>query len=153
MENYVNGSDMLLSVAGKPFGHSTTHTSKFSTETKEVAVKPAANIARGTGLWKKKIITGLGFTISAEGVVAEVDTEASFQTLLRLWKAAEPIDVACFERDEDNTPYLKGKVIITDLERKDPAGEDSTISISLENFGAPEILDSSVLTHETDAGE
>ena len=68
-------------------------------------------------------------------------------------KAAQPIDVACFEREEDNTPYLKGKVIITDLERQDPAGEDSTISISLENFGAPEILDSSVLTHETDAGE
>ena len=153
MEKYVNGSDMLLSGAGKPFGHSTTHTTKFSTETKEVAVKPDATVARGTGLWKKKIITGLGFTISAESVVAEVDTEASFQTLLRLWKAAQPIDVACFERGEDETPYLKGTVIITDLERKDPAGEDSTLSVSFENFGAPETLDSSVLTHETDAGE
>ena len=153
MEKYVNGSDMLLSVAGKPFGHSTTHTTKFSTETKEVAVKPAANVPRGTGLWKKKIITGLGFTISAESVVAEVETEASFQTLLRLWKAAEPIAVACFEREEDEKPYLKGQVIITDLERKDPAGEDSTISVSFENYGAPETLDSSVLTHETDAGE
>lgn len=153
MDKYVNGSDMLLSVAGKPFGHSTTHTTKFSTETKEVAVKPAANVPRGTGLWKKKIITGLGFTISAESVVSEVDTETSFQTLLRLWKAAEPIDVACFEREEDATPYLKGKVIITDLERKDPAGEDSSLSVSFENFGAPDVLDSSVLTHETDAGE
>ena len=85
--------------------------------------------------------------------MAEVDTEASFQTLLRLWKAAEPIDVACFERGEDDSPYLKGKVIITDLERKDPAGEDSTLSVSFENFGAPEVLDSSVLTHETDAGK
>ena len=35
-------------------------------------------------------------------------------------------------------PYLKGKFVVSSLERTDPAQDDSTYSISLENDGPVE---------------
>ena len=49
---YINGSDILLSVGGKAIGHCTTHTITFNSETKDRAVKPAANQGYSAGLWK-----------------------------------------------------------------------------------------------------
>ena len=51
---FCNGSDMLLYVGEKAIGSCTTHTTTFSSETKERAVKPVASKAISSGLWKKK---------------------------------------------------------------------------------------------------
>ena len=56
---YVNGSDILLSVGGKAVGHCTTHTITFNSETKDRAVKPAANQSYSAGLWKGKAFQSL----------------------------------------------------------------------------------------------
>ena len=54
------------------------------------------------------------------------------------------------ERDS-LTPYLAGKCVITSLERTDPAQDDSTYSISLENDGEPTTLDEAAITETVEA--
>ena len=61
---YINGSDLLLSIGGKPVGHCTSHKLTFNTETKDRAVKPLATQGSKAGLWKEKGVNGLSITIS-----------------------------------------------------------------------------------------
>lgn len=142
---FCNGSDMLLYVGGKAVGSCTSHTTTFSSETKERAVKPVASAPLVSGLWKKKGIVGLSYSISAEGLIFYDETEYGFKELLAAWKTGNPVDVKCMER-ESETPYLVGKCVIASLERTDPAQDDSTYSISLENDGEPTTLDESAIT-------
>ena len=142
---FCNGSDMLLYVGGKAVGSCTSHTTTFNSETKERAVKPVASAPLVSGLWKKKGIVGLSYSISAEGLIFYDETEYGFKELLAAWKTGNPVDVKCMER-ESETPYLVGKCVIASLERTDPAQDDSTYSISLENDGEPTTLDESAIT-------
>lgn len=145
---YCNGSDMLLYVGGKAIGSCTSHTTTFNSETKERAVKPVATAAMASGLWKKKGVVGLSYSISGEGLVFYDETENGYKELFALWKAGSSIEVKCMER-ESETPYLVGKCVIASLERTDPAQDDSTYSISLENDGEPTTLDESAITENT----
>lgn len=145
---YCNGSDMLLYVGGKAIGSCTSHTTTFNSETKERAVKPVATAAMASGLWKKKGVVGLSYSISGEGLVFYDETENGYKSLFALWKAGASVEVKCMER-ESETPYLVGKCVIASLERTDPAQDDSTYSISLENDGEPTMLDESAITENT----
>lgn len=145
---YCNGSDMLLYVGGKAIGSCTSHTTTFNSETKERAVKPVATAAMASGLWKKKGVVGLSYSISGEGLVFYDETENGYKSLFALWKAGASVEVKCMER-ESETPYLVGKCVIASLERTDPAQDDSTYSISLENDGEPTKLDESAITENT----
>jgi len=145
---YCNGSDMLLYVGGKAIGSCTSHTTTFNSETKERAVKPVATAAMASGLWKKKGVVGLSYSISGEGLVFYNETENGYKSLFALWKAGASVEVKCMER-ESETPYLVGKCVIASLERTDPAQDDSTYSISLENDGEPTTLDESAITENT----
>lgn len=145
---YCNGSDMLLYVGGKAIGSCTSHTTTFNSETKERAVKPVATAAMASGLWKKKGVVGLSYSISGEGLVFYDETENGYKSLFALWKAGASVEVKCMER-ESETPYLVGKCVIASLERTDPAQDDSTYSISLENDGEPTTLDESAITENT----
>ena len=148
---YCNGSDMLLYVGGKAVGSCTTHTTTFSSETKERAVKPVATAGISGGLWKKKGVVGLSYSISAEGLVFYDETENGYKALLALWKAGKSVEVKCMERESSEKPYLVGNCVIASLERTDPAQDDATYSISLENDGEPTVLDESAIT-ENPAG-
>lgn len=143
---YCNGSDMLVYVGGKAVGHCTSHTATFSSETKDRAVKPVASAGLSAGLWKGKTVTGLSISISAEGLVHYDETESGFKELLAAWKTGAPVTVKCMERANDNEPYLEGSFVITSLERTDPAQDDSTYSIQLENNGEPTTLDEDAIT-------
>lgn len=145
---YCNGSDMLLYVGGKAIGSCTSHTTTFNSETKERAVKPVATAAMASGLWKKKGVVGLSYSISGEGLVFYDETENGYKSLFALWKAGASVEVKCMER-ESETPYLVGKCVIASLERTDPAQDDSTYSISLENDGEPTTLDERAITENT----
>lgn len=145
-QGYCNGSDMLLYVGGKAVGSCTSHTSTFNSETKERAVKPVASAKMSSGLWKGKGVTGLSYSISAEGLVFYDETESGFKTLFKLWKEGKSVEVKCMEREESDKPYLAGKCVIASLERTDPAQDDSTYSISLENDGEPDVLDETAIT-------
>lgn len=143
---YCNGSDMLLYVDGKAVGSCTSHTTTFNSETKERAVKPVATKPISSGLWKQKGVIGLSYSISAEGLVFYDETECGFKSLFALWKAGKSVEIKCMEREETDAPYLAGKCVIASLERTDPAQDDATYSISLENDGEPTTLDESAIT-------
>ena len=144
---FCNGSDMLLYINGKAVGSCTSHSTTFSSETKERAVKPVASLGAQSGLWKKKGVVGLSYSISAEGLVFYNETEFGYKSLVAAWKAGQSVTVKCMER-ESETPYLEGKCVIASLERTDPAQDDSTYSISLENDGEPTTLDEDAITEE-----
>lgn len=143
---YCNGSDMLLYVGGKAVGSCTSHTTTFNSETKERAVKPVATAGISGGLWKKKGVVGLSYSISAEGLVFYDETENGFKELFALWKSGKSVEVKCMEREQSEKPYLAGKCVIASLERTDPANDDATYSISLENDGEPTTLDENAIT-------
>lgn len=143
---YCNGSDMLLYVGSKAVGSCTSHTSTFNSETKERAVKPVATAGISGGLWKKKGVVGLSYSISAEGLVFYDETENGFKELFALWKSGKSVEVKCMEREQSEKPYLAGKCVIASLERTDPANDDATYSISLENDGEPTTLDENAIT-------
>lgn len=143
---YCNGSDLLLYVGGKAVGSCTSHTTTFSSETKERAVKPVASAALTSGKWKKKGVVGLSYSISAEGLRFYDETECGFKELFKLWKAGEPVEVKCMERDATEKPYLVGNCVITSLEESAPAQDDATYSINLENDGEPSTLDDAAIT-------
>lgn len=143
---YCNGSDMLLYVGGKAVGSCTSHTTTFNSETKERAVKPVATAGISGGLWKKKGVVGLSYSISAEGLVFYDETENGFKELFALWKSGMSVEVKCMEREQSEKPYLAGKCVIASLERTDPANDDATYSISLENDGEPTTLDENAIT-------
>ena len=89
---YINGSDLLLSVAGKCVGHCTKHETTYSSDTKERAVKPLASAAQGSaGLFKSKSVTGLKISISANGVAFYGETENGMKELLAGWYAGKSV--------------------------------------------------------------
>ena len=144
---------MLLYIGGKAAGHCTTHTTTLNSETKDRAVKPVATKGISSGLWKGKGVTGLSISISAEGLVFYGETEAGYKSMLAAWKAGKSVEVKCMERENSDNPYLAGNFVIASLERVDPAQDDTTYSISLENDGEPTTLDESAITETPDAGE
>ena len=143
---YCNGSDMLLYAGGKAVGHCTTHTTTLSSDTKDRAVKPVASAGISAGLWKGKGVTGLSISIKADGLVFYEESESGYKTLFSAWKAGKSIDVKCMERENSEKPYLAGKFVISSLERTDPAQDDASYSVSLDNDGEPETLDETALT-------
>lgn len=144
--SYCNGSNMLLYLGDDAFGHCTTHTATMNSETKDRAVKPAASKAKTNGMWKEKGVTGLSIAISAEGLIYDGETEVSYQKMLAAWKSGQPVKIKCMQRGESKKPYLAGSFIISSLERTDPAQDDSTYTINLDNNGEPDTLDETAFT-------
>lgn len=144
--SYCNGSNMLLYLGDDAFGHCTTHTATMNSETKDRAVKPLASKAKTNGMWKEKGVTGLSIAISAEGLIYDGETEASYGKMMAAWKSGQPVKIKCMQRGESKKPYLAGSFIISSLERTDPAQDDSTYTINLDNNGEPDILDETAFT-------
>lgn len=149
--SYCNGSNMLLYLGEDAFGHCTTHTATMNSETKDRAVKPLASKATTNGMWKEKGVTGLSIAISAEGLIYDGETEASYGKMMAAWKSGQPVKIKCMQRGESREPYLAGSFIISSLERTDPAQDDSTYTINLDNNGEPDILDETAFTDSTDS--
>jgi len=143
-EGYINGSDLLIKIAGKAVGHCTSHTLTFASETKDRSVKPVASATISTSLWKGKGVTGLSVSISAEGLRNYDETEGGFKSLVNAWVTGQPVEVIGFERESDATPYLSGNFVITNLEETSPAQDDATYSISLENDGVVTITNTAI---------
>lgn len=147
--SYCNGSNMLLYLGEDAFGHCTTHTATMNSETKDRAVKPLASKAKTNGMWKEKGVTGLSIAISAEGLIYDGETEASYGKMMAAWKSGQPINIKCMQRGDSQKPYLAGSFIISSLERTDPAQDDSTYTINLDNNGEPDTLDETAFTDGT----
>ena len=150
MKDYVNGSDLLCSVAGKAVGHCTSHTATFNTETKDVAVKPVATTVPGSSsLYKSKRVTGLSVQVKADGLQFYKETESGFKQVLGPWSKGQSVKLDLFERSQDETPYLTGQFIISSIEPTAPAGEDATYSVTFDNDG-PVTIDETKLDLNAD---
>lgn len=128
----------MLKVDGKAVGHCTSHTITFNSETKDRAVKPTADQGKSSGLWKGKGVTGLSISISAEGLRFYNETESGYEEIAPSWGKGMAVEVEAFKRENDTTPYVKGKFVIASLEETSPAQDDATYSVSLENDGEPD---------------
>lgn len=141
MAGYINGSDLLLTVAGKCIGHCSSHTLTFNAETSDRSVKPPSTAAKSAGLWKDKAVKSLSVSIKAEGIAYQGEAEGGISALLAAYKGAAPVEVKGFYRGKDAAPYLSGRFVITSLEESSPAQDDVTYSVSLENCGEVTITD------------
>lgn len=137
MNGYVNGSDLLCSVGGKAIGHCTSHSATFTTETKDVAVKPLASVApSNASLFKNKRITGLAVQVKADGLQFYQETESGFKAIIAPWAQGQVVALKLFERSQDENPYLSGNFVIESIEQSAPAGEDATYNVTFSNDGA-----------------
>lgn len=136
---YINGSDLLIKIDDGAFGHCTSHTTTYNSETKERAVKPLATVKTlTTGLWKQKGVIGLSVSVSAEGLRFYDETESGYEEIKNKWAGGQSVVVEAYERDSDE-PYMSGKFVITSLEETAPAQDDVSYSVSLENDGEVKI--------------
>ena len=142
---YANGSDLLVKIGGKAYGHCTTFSVTMTSDTKERSVKPVESAPISQALWKAKGVTGLSLGISAEGLRSYEETEHGLVEAAAEWQKGQSVDVECVER-ESATPWLKGKFIISSVEITAPAQDDTTYKLELENDGAPQTFDSTKLT-------
>lgn len=137
---YINGSDLLVKFGSSATGHATSHTLSFNTETKDMAVKPAASVTQSSAsLFKSKRVTGLSIQIKASGFGVYAESESGIPEFLSKWKVGEPVEVEGFHRSNDSNPYVSGNFIISALEIGTPAGEDTTYDITLDNDGPVDI--------------
>lgn len=146
MNGYKSGSDLLVKLSDGAIGHCTTHTVTYTTETADVAVKPAASVpASAAGLYKEKRIKGLAIQIKASGLKFYSETESGFKKILAKWAIGQLVPASCFERENDDSPYLAGNFVISELTETNPAVEDATYDVTLDLSGAPTTLDASKL--------
>ena len=158
---YVNGSDLLVfmvegsgsSITRKAIGHCTTHTASFNTETKDVAVKPAASqVQSKRSLFKNKRVTGLSAQVKCSGLHIYAEDEAGLKYILSKWALGAPVYLELMERTTATTsdapdPYCKGDFIISSLEHTAPASDDVTYDVTFDNDG-PVDVDSTKLDHD-----
>lgn len=138
-QDYMNGSNVLFTVGGKGLGHSTTHSVTFNTETKERGVKPPVKEKTKKALFSGKGVTKMSISVHGEGFRYKGEEELSLDDIRKLWGAGQSVDLSCFEREGDATPYLKGKFVITKVEETSPAQDDATFNVDFENDGEPEV--------------
>lgn len=66
-------------------------------------------------------------------------SENGFEECAAMWGKGQAVELQAFKRGSDSSPYLKGKFVITAMEETNPANDDATWTIDLENDGTPEI--------------
>lgn len=152
--NYINGSDLLMSIGGQACGHCTSHTSTYSSETKDRAVKPAASEAKvGSGLWKEKTVTGLSVQVKCEGLRYYSEQEAGMASILPQWVKGAKVELAGFVRGSDASPYMKGSFVISSIEESNPAGDDASYNVTFDNSGPVTIDETAIDTAGDTAGD
>lgn len=138
-QDYMNGSNVLFTVGGKGLGHSTTHSVTYNTETKERGVKPPVKEKTKNALFSGKGVTKMSISVHGEGFRYKGEEELSLDDIRKLWGIGRSVELSCFEREGDATPYLKGKFVITKVEETSPAQDDATFTVDFENDGEPEV--------------
>lgn len=137
--DFENGSDILLNVGGSCLAKCSTHNIQYNTETKERAVKAPASESKQTALFTSKGVTKLTITAHGEAFRFYKASENGFEECAAMWGKGQAVELQAFKRGSDSSPYLKGKFVITAMEETNPANDDATWTIDLENDGTPEI--------------
>lgn len=145
----IKGSDLMLFVEGKSIAYATNHTLTISADTKETSSKDSG------GKWQTSEVGILSWTCSSENLYADTDAGIDFDQLFQYMVAREPITgVFALEGNSTNLEEGKldevptsgwtakanngytGKMIITNLEKNAPNGENATIKVDFTGVGA-----------------
>lgn len=125
---YKLGTDLILSLNGKPLGYSTTCKIANSAETADRATKE-----RGDGKFKEKYVKSVSEQITTEGFECD-DSRTGYDTLKGLMINGTAVELT-YSFLGDTKGYT-GTFIITSLDLDAPAGDDAKYSLTFENTGA-----------------
>lgn len=139
--NVVPGKDLMIFINGNATALATSHRLSLTADTSEAASKD-------DGAWGNATVTKKRWEASTEALVSMDEEVDSFDAMYDLFDAGVPVDVISGRPtniSDDGVPdggwtaptqkYYKGKALITSLERNDPNGDNSTMTISLQGIG------------------
>lgn len=145
----IKGGDLMLFVGGKSIAYATTHTLSISADTKETSSKDSG------GKWQTSEVGVLSWTCSSENLCGDSTAGIGFDELFEYMVARKPI-TGVFALEGDSTNFDEGKLdsvpsagwkakagdgytgqmIITNLEKNAPNGENATIKVDFTGVGA-----------------
>lgn len=138
VKSVLDGTNVILSVAGAAFGFSTGCKVTTTAETGERVTKEAS-----AGKWKEKFVKTLSESISVDGLIlVDGDTETpTYDQVKQLMLKGEPVTLDYNLRDGDERTGktaggYQGKYICTSLDLDAQAGDDAKYSAQFENSGA-----------------
>ena len=139
----------MLFVGGKSIAFATSHTLSISADTKETSSKDSG------GKWQTSEVGVLSWTCSSENLCGNSTAGIGFDELFAYMVARKPITgVFALEGDSTNLEENKldavptagwkpkandgytGQMIITNLEKNAPNGENATIKVDFTGVGA-----------------
>lgn len=145
----IKGSDMMLFVGGKSIAFATNHTLTISADTKETSSKDSG------GKWQTSEVGTLSWTCSSENLCGNSTAGIGFDELFEYMVARKPITgVFALEGDSTNLEENKldavptagwkpkandgytGQMIITNLEKNAPNGDNATFKVDFTGVGA-----------------
>ena len=145
----IKGGDLMLFVGGKSIAYATSHSLSISADTKETSSKDSG------GKWQTSEVGVLSWTCSSENLCGNSTAGIGFDELFAYMVARKPITgVFALEGDSTNLEDNKldsvptagwkpkandgytGQMIITNLEKNAPNGENATIKVDFTGVGA-----------------
>lgn len=139
--NVVAGKDLMIFVGGKATALATNHRLSITADTSEAASKD-------DGAWGSSTVTKMRWEGSTEALVSMDASAESFDKMFDAMMARKPVTIVSGRPDnatDDGVPeegwiapttnYYQGDALITSLERNDPNGDNSTMTVTFTGVG------------------
>ena len=142
------GGDLMLFVDGKSIAFATNHTLTISADTKETSTKDSG------GLWQTSEVGMLSWSCTSENLMGDPQAGIGYDELYDYMIARKPI-TGVFALEGNSTDYNEGKLgaapatgwtakendgytgqmLITNLEKNAPNGDNATIKVDFTGIG------------------
>lgn len=139
--NVVAGKDLMIFVNDNPTALATSHSLSITAETSEAASKD-------DGAWGAATVTKFSWEGSTEALVSMDESANSFDAMYDAMMTRQPVDIVSgrpSNATDDGVPeegwtapttkMYKGKALITSLQRNDPNGDNSTMTVTFTGVG------------------
>lgn len=146
--NVVAGKDLMIFVDGKATALATNHRLSITADTSEAASKD-------DGAWGSSTVTKMRWEGSTEALVSMDASAESFDKMFDAMMARKPVKIVSgrpTNATDDGVPeegwttpttnYYQGDALITSLERNDPNGDNSTMTVTFTGVGRLERVSS-----------
>nr|DAJ47758.1 MAG TPA: PORTAL PROTEIN, 15 PROTEIN, HEAD PROTEIN, TAILED BACTERIOPHAGE, SIPHOVIRIDAE.6A [Caudoviricetes sp.] len=139
----VNGKDLMVFVADKATALATSHKLSVKADTSDAASKD-------DGIWDESSVTKMSWEASTEALVSFDKDASSYNDLLKMMLAGEPVDlisgipanagnempVGGWTKPGADQMYYGGKAIITSLDWTAAKGDNAKMTVSFKGVGA-----------------
>lgn len=137
----IAGKDLMIFVGGKATALANSHSLSITAETSEAASKD-------DGAWGAATVTKFSWEGSTEALVSMDADSNSFDAMFDAMMTRETVDIVSgrpSNATDDGVPeggwtapttqMYKGKALITSLQRNDPNGDNSTMTVTFTGVG------------------